>query len=104
MKTFAFISSALLLAGTLMAGSMTGWISDAACSSGNAGAEAAKRDCAKRCIEGGEAPVFVDDKDSKVYKLVNAPSAKALLERKVVVSGNVKGDTIEVTSIDYVKK
>lgn len=82
---------------------MTGWISDAACSSGNAGPEQAKRDCAKKCIDGGEAAVFVDDKDQKVYKLTNAPKAKTMLAKKVTVSGNVSGDTIEVSSLEYAK-
>ena len=87
----------------LSAGTLTGWISDASCSSGNAGPEAAKRDCAKRCIEGGSDPVFIADKDQKVYKLVNGAKAKTLLEKKVTIAGAVKGDTIEVTAIDYAK-
>ena len=83
---------------------MTGWISDAACSSGNASSAAAKRDCAKRCIESGEAPVFVDEKDQKVYKVSDAAKAKAHLAGKVKVTGSVKGDMFTLAAIEDVKE
>ena len=95
----------LLLPLALSAGNvtMTGWISDAACTTGNAGGEAAKRECAKRCIDGGEAPVFVADKDSKVYRVNDAAKAKAHLTSKVKLTGNVKGDLFEIESIEDTK-
>jgi hypothetical protein len=83
---------------------LTGWISDAACNSGNASSAAGKRDCAKRCIEGGEAAVFVDDKEQKVYKVSDQAKAKAHLAGKVKVTGMVKGDTFQLTSIEDVKE
>lgn len=83
---------------------MTGWISDAACSSGNASSAAAKRDCAKRCIESGEAAVFVDDKEQKVYKVSDQKKAKAHLAGKVKVTGTLKGDVFELASIEDVKE
>ena len=83
---------------------MTGWISDASCGSGNAGSAAAKRDCAKRCIESGEAPVFVDEKDQKVYKVSDAAKAKAHLSGKVKVTGSVKGDMFTLAAIEDVKE
>ena len=82
---------------------MTGWISDAACGSGNAGSAQAKRECAKRCIESGEAPVFVDEKEQKVYKVSDVAKAKAHLAGKVKVTGTVKGDVFTVASIEDVK-
>lgn len=103
MKKLLLLVAPVVLSASLYAGSMTGWISDAACSSGNAGSEQAKRDCAKRCLDAGEAAVFVDDKDQKVYKLANAPKAKTMLEKKVVISGDIKGDLIQVSSIEYAK-
>ncbi len=83
---------------------MTGWISDAACGSGNAGSASAKRDCAKRCIESGEAPVFVDEKDQKVYKVSDAAKAKAHLAGKVKVTGSIKGDVFTLAAIEDVKE
>jgi len=95
---------ALLPAGLMMAAesTMTGWISDAMCTTGNAGSSQAQRDCAKRCLEGGEAAVFVSDADQKVYKLANAPQAKDHLKTKVRVTGAVDGDTLKVSKLEDV--
>jgi hypothetical protein len=95
-----------LLPIAMMAGNvtMTGWISDAACNSGNASSAPAKRDCAKRCIESGEAPVFVNEKDQKVYKVSDAAKAKAHLAGKVKVTGSVKGDVFTLASIEDIKE
>ena len=66
--------SALLTVGLLMCclwavaspkdSSMDGWISDSKC--GAKGANAAHAQCAKKCVESGEKPVLVTDKDQKV--------------------------------------
>jgi len=99
--------SLLLPAAMAFAGgnvTMTGWISDAACGSGNAGSAAAKRDCAKRCIDGGEAAVFVDEKEQKVYKVSDQAKAKAHISGKVKVTGTVKGDMFTLASIETVKE
>ena len=81
---------------------VTGWISDSTCTTGNAGASQAQRDCAKRCLEGGEAAVLVADGDQKVYKLVNAPQAKEHLKTKVRVTGSIEGDTLKVSKLEDV--
>jgi hypothetical protein len=89
--------------GLAMAGeskTMTGWISDATCGAGNAGAAQAQRDCAKRCLGEGEAAVFVSDGDQKVYKLANAPQAKEHLKTKVRVTGTVEGETLKVSKLE----
>lgn len=99
-----FLTLLLPLAMTAGNVTMTGWISDAACNSGNASSAPAKRDCAKRCIESGEAPVFVDEKDQKVYKVSDAAKAKAHLAGKVKVTGTVKGDLFTLASIENVKE
>ena len=100
-KTFLMV---LMPVGLAMAGesTITGWISDSACTTGNAGASQAQRDCAKRCLEGGEAAVLVADGDQKVYKLVNAPQAKEHLKTKVRVTGSVEGDTLKVSKLEDV--
>ncbi len=75
--------SALLVVGLLMCSlwalaspnqSMQGWISDSKC--GAKGANAAHAQCAQKCIESGEKPVFVTDKDQKVVAIEN-PAAVA---------------------------
>ncbi len=101
------LSLLLPAAMTMFAGNnvtMTGWISDSACTTGNASSAAAKRDCAKRCIESGEAAVFVDDKEQKVYKVSDQAKAKAHLAGKVKLTGALNGDTFQVTSIEDVKE
>jgi hypothetical protein len=102
MKTFLLMTA---LSGLMFAGNvtLTGWISDTACGAGNASDDKGRRECAKRCIENGEAPVFVADNDQKVYKLKNAAKAKELLEKKVKLVGAVEGDTITVSSLEYTK-
>ena len=93
----------LLPAGLAMAGghtTVTGWISDATCTTGNAGSAQAQRDCAKRCLEGGEKAVLVADGDQKVYKLENVPQAKEHLKNKVRITGSIDGDTLTVTKLE----
>jgi len=52
--------------------SWDGWISDSKCAA--KGANAGHAQCAKKCVEGGEKPVLVTDKDQKVVPIDN-PSA-----------------------------
>jgi hypothetical protein len=96
-----FFCATIMAASLATAGTMVGWISDASCGSGNGNGEAASRDCAKRCINGGAAPVFVSEADQKVYKLDGGggDAAKKHLDYKVKVTGDVKGDTIKVSEI-----
>jgi hypothetical protein len=94
-----FFSATILAASLASAGTMVGWISDASCGAGNGNGEAASRDCAKRCINGGAAAVFVSEADQKVYKLDGTVDAKKHVDYKVKVTGDVKGDTIKVSEI-----
>lgn len=86
-------------AGSVLAGTLTGWISDASCGAANASAKAEARECAKNCLKNGVAPVFVSDKDGKVYKIAGTADAKAHLDYKVSVAGDVNGDTITIREI-----
>lgn len=100
MRVIARIMSATVLAASIAsAGSMVGWISDASCGASNASNSAEARECAKRCIKDGAAPVFVSEADKKVYKLAGKANAKDHLDHKVQINGEVKGDTITVTEI-----
>lgn len=104
MKSFLFAAvAAFALAGAAPAAEFKGWISDASCGAGNAGSNAAARDCAERCIKGGAAPVFVTEKEQNVYKLNNAELAKKYLKGKVQVTGELKGDTLHIVKIIDIK-
>jgi len=54
--------------------SWDGWISDSKC--GAKGANAAHAACAKKCMEAGEKPVLVSDKDQKVVGIDNPDAVK----------------------------
>lgn len=81
------------------AGSLVGWISDASCGASNASATAEARECAKRCIKSGAAPVFVSETDNKVYKLAGKTDTKDHMDHKVQINGEINGDTITVKEI-----
>lgn len=99
----AFVVAGLAV-GSAAAAEMTGWISDSICGAGNAGSNKAERECADRCIKNGAAPVFVSEKDQKVYQVSDAALAKKHLQGKVKVSGDIKGDTITIANIVDIKE
>ncbi len=69
--------------------SWDGWISDSKC--GAKGANAAHAQCAKKCIENGEKPVFVTDKDQKVVPIENAAAVAGHEGQHVKVTGTMTG-------------
>ena len=77
------------------AGEYTGYISDSKC--GAKGAKDAHADCAKSCVKGGASPVFVSD--GKVYKIDDASKVADHVGHKVTITGELKGDTIEVADV-----
>jgi hypothetical protein len=70
--------------------SWDGWISDSKC--GAKGANAAHAQCAKKCIEGGEKPVLVTDKDQKVVPIENAAAVAGHEGQHVKVTGKLTAD------------
>ena len=64
-----------------------GWISDSKC--GVKGANAAHAACAKKCIDGGEKPVLVTDKDQKVVGIDNPDAVKGHEGHHVQVTGKM---------------
>ena len=93
---------ALLVVPALQAATWTGWITDAACAA--KGNKAEHKGCALKCAEKGEALVFYNNADQKIYKLDKQDEAKAHLGYEVNVTGDLEGDSIKVTSIDETKK
>lgn len=93
----------LLLLGALSAAAFgadfKGWFSDAACGVNNASSEKARRECAESCIKAGNAVVFVTEADQKVYKVTGDVKALDYIMNKVVVSGELKGDTLKITKV-----
>ncbi|MGA9567274.1 MAG: DUF5818 domain-containing protein [Candidatus Korobacteraceae bacterium] len=88
--------SALLVVGLLICSlwalaspkeSMEGWISDSKC--GAKGANAAHAQCAKKCVESGEKPVLVTDKDQKVVAIENPASVSGHEGQHVKVTGTM---------------
>ena len=67
--------------------SMTGWISDSKC--GAKGASAGHAACAKKCIDAGEKPVLVTDKDQKVVPIDNPAAVSGEIGQHVQVSGSM---------------
>jgi hypothetical protein len=67
--------------------SWEGWISDSKC--GVKGANAAHAQCAKKCIENGEKPVLVTDKDQKVVAIENPAAVADHIGQHVKVTGTM---------------
>lgn len=68
------LSTAPLAAHAAGATKVTGWISDSMCGAKHAGTGAA---CAKKCLEGGEKPVFVDASTKSVWSIDNPDAVKS---------------------------
>ena len=60
--------------------------------------EASAGDCAKKCIKGGIAPIFVSS-DGKTYKIANPDKVGDTINEKVTVTGSVSGDTLTIDSV-----
>ncbi len=81
---------------------LTGYISDSMCGAKHAGTGAA---CAKKCIEGGSAPVFVDADSKTVYAIDNPDSVKGFYGAKVDVTATADTDkkSVHITAIAEAK-
>lgn len=67
--------------------SLSGWISDSKC--GVKGANAAHATCAKKCVDAGEKPVLVTDKDQKVVPIENPDAVSGQVGQHVQVNGTM---------------
>jgi hypothetical protein len=99
-KKVVFVIGLILFVGGLVSiaaekGTWTGWLSDAKCAAN--GAKASHKGCSIKCVEGGQAVVFVAE-DKKVYKLQGADKVKSMVGDKVLLSGSMDGDAITVES------
>ncbi len=78
-------------------GTWTGWISDEKC---GAKVDAA---CAKKCVEGGQKAVFVDEKDKTVYPISNQDAVKSHAGEHVTVKGTMDNNTLTVANVTAAK-
>jgi hypothetical protein len=65
---------------------LSGWISDSKCAAAHMGTGQA---CVKKCIAGGEKPVFVDDATKKVWTIDDPASVKDHYGHHVEVTASV---------------
>ncbi len=81
---------------------INGWISDEMCGAKHAGSGAA---CAKKCISGGEKPVFVDEEKKAVWKIDNPDSVKAFYGDHLTISATADSSahTVHIDSITAAK-
>jgi heme A synthase len=86
-RLFALLAAAIALGAMVAsaAGStkINGWISDSMCGAKHAGSGAA---CVKKCIDGGMAPVFVDEQQKAVWTIDNPDAVKGFYGDHVAVT------------------
>ena len=88
---FAVFALTAITARAADSAKLNGWISDSMCAAKHAGTGAA---CVKKCIQGGEKPVFVDEAKKAVWTIDNPDAVK-----------NFYGDHVTVTATaDATKK
>jgi hypothetical protein len=97
-KTFATAGLFLsFFAAGAFADSWNGTIADEHCGAKHTAATDKDQACAKKCIDGGAAAVFVSG--DKVYKIENQDAIKGHEGHKVTINGKMTGDTIHVDSV-----
>jgi hypothetical protein len=92
------ISFAAIAARAADSTKINGWISDSMCGAKHAGSGAA---CVKKCVEGGMAPVFVDEEKKAVWTIDNPDSVKGFYGSHVTVSATADADkkSVHIDSI-----
>ena len=84
----------------------TGWFSDSQCAYARAASRtfsATNPDCARRCIEKGEAAVFISEDAKAIYRVTDYPSVLDQLGYHVEVAATVDEDA-KVISVKNVKQ
>jgi hypothetical protein len=75
-----------------------GWISDSSCGAKHAGTGMA---CAKKCLEGGDKPVFVDEAKKEVWTIDNPDAVKSAYGKHVTITAeaNAGAKSVHVTAV-----
>ncbi len=107
MKRIAAMTLAVLTFGAVAASaadskSINGWISDSMCGAKHAGSGS---DCVKKCIQGGMAPVFVDEEKKQVWTIDNPDSVKSFYGDHVTIKATADADkkSVHIDSIAAAK-
>jgi hypothetical protein len=81
---------------------INGWISDSMCGAKHVGDNPA---CVKKCIEGGMAPVFVDEAKKAVWAIDNPDAVKAFYGAHVTIMATADKDkkSVHIDSIAEAK-
>ena len=81
---------------------INGYISDSMCGAKHLGNNAA---CVKKCIDGGMAPVFVDEAKKAVWTIDNPDAVKGFYGDKVTVTATTDSakKSVHIDSIDAAK-
>lgn len=95
-KAFALMGLAASLSVCAMAADITGYVIDEKCSSVKA--MRGDVDCANKCIKAGSPAVLVTD-EGKIYKISDQEKVIPDAGKKVMVSGKLNGDTIDVSKV-----
>jgi|SRR5689334_16594942 len=81
---------------------ISGWVSDSKC--GAKGANAEHADCTKKCAEGGEKLVVVNDKDHSVVNVANPDTLKGHEGHHVRVTGTMDNGNLTVSNVEMLKQ
>ena len=81
---------------------INGWISDSMCGAKHTGSGAA---CVKKCIDGGMAPVFIDEAKKAVWTIDNPDAVKAFYGEHVTVTATADSDkkSVHIDAIEGAK-
>ena len=81
---------------------LNGWISDSMCGAKHAGTGS---ECVKKCISGGEKPVFVDEAKKEVWTIDNPDAVKDFYGAHVTVKASADSakKTVHIDSIAEAK-
>ncbi len=87
-----------IAAGAADSAKINGWISDSMCGAKHTGTGMA---CVKKCIEGGSAPVFVDEDKKAVWSIENPDAVKAFYGDHVTIMATADHDkkSVHIDSI-----
>jgi hypothetical protein len=95
-KVFALVSLAASFSAIAMAADITGYVIDEKCSTVKS--MRGDVDCANKCIKAGSPAVLVTD-EGKVYKISDQTKVVPDAGKKVMLSGKLNGDTIDVSKV-----
>ena len=99
LSAFSLVSLAAFAAGSTT--KINGWVSDSMCGAKHAGTGAA---CAKKCIEGGSKPVFVDEAKKEVWSIDNPESVKDAYGKHVSITAtsDTSAKSVHVTAVSVI--